>query len=518
MPRDYRTERGAIIQRWYGGNPQPRNPRLHRSWKDGPITPADCLGVPMQVNSPFSPFGYCMVWKYGLNQYGYGVLAIDGKQELTHRAVFIQTRGQVPEDRQVNHLCNRPYCVQPSHLYAGTIQDNKDDSQIFGKEDLIYAPWVLHRPDGSNTDDPLLQRLLGSDRYDGAEPWEPIVQPAQKPLEEFTCPEHDFAITMFGGNSRICRICETSEFQERMFDELGTYSLIAEICPASQTVMPILEKIAASEFVRESQRETRLRAYHRSREGFGMGTHNLRSCGCDYCAQDRTAFRSAVQPLLTRQESELLDTCDRLASQITVTLEEASADMMEAWARAMGLNGGQAQALREHHKDCPNTKAELMRTSQTLEGELGYLLYAMAEYSTRDEMLEDQVFQKIMSRWSLARVRKEDEEHVMRTILPAVEQAGNRVALAWERESDELARPYLESKPELHQDIRRLAQALAMKQILEHLRYELLGRNSFSEQEPHPHSSCAASIAETGRVRPFPREFDEGMGYRPMEV
>ena len=42
--------------------------------------------------------------------------------------------------------------------------------------------------------------------------------------------------------------------------------------------------------------------------------------------------------------------------------------------------------------------------------------------------------------------------------------------------------------------------------------HEILGRNSFVEQEPHPHSGCAASIVETGRVQPFPREFEEGMG------
>ena len=82
MPRDYRTERDAIIQKWYGGNPQPRNPRPRRSWREGPITPADCFGVPMQVNSPFAPFGHCLVWRYGLNRDGYGVLTIDGEQEL----------------------------------------------------------------------------------------------------------------------------------------------------------------------------------------------------------------------------------------------------------------------------------------------------------------------------------------------------------------------------------------------------------------------------------------------------
>ena len=518
MPRNYRIERDAITQRWYGGNPQRRNPRPSRSWGEGPVTPADCSGIPMQVNSPFTPFGYCMVWKYGLNRDGYGILTIDGKQELAHRAVFSQTRGKIPENRQVNHLCNRPYCVQPSHLYAGTSQDNKDDSQIFSKEELLHAPWVLFWPDGAKADNPLLGRLQDSSRSDGTEPWEPVEQPAQKPLEEFTCPKHDFAITMFGGASRICRICETSELQERESDELGIYSLIAEICPVSQTVIPIFQKITASEFVGESHRETRRRAYRRNRQGLGMGSHDLRTCGCDYCTQDRTAFRAAIQPLLTRNESGLLDVCNRLEPQITTALEEASADMMETWGKAAGLNDEQAQALREHHQDCINTRAELTRTSRTLESEFGYLLYAMTEFSTREEMLEDQVFHQVLFRWNLVWVRKGDEEHIRQTILPAADQTADRIALAWERTSDELTRPYLQSKPELHQDIRWLAQVLAKKQVLEQLRHELLGRNSNSQQEPHPHSSCAANIMETGRVQPFPQEFEEGLGYKRQDL
>ena len=195
----------------------------------------------MQVNSPFSPIGHCMVWKYSLNWDGYGTLTIDGKRQLAHRVVFVQTRGQIPEGRQVNHLCNRPYCVQPSHLYAGTIQDNTDDSHIFRKENLLQAPWILHSS-GVDPDNPLLRRLLDSNRYDGTEPWQPVEQPGQRPLEEFTCPGHDFAIPMSGGVSRICRICETSEFQEAMIDEQGTLSLIEEFCPASRMVSPILDK------------------------------------------------------------------------------------------------------------------------------------------------------------------------------------------------------------------------------------------------------------------------------------
>ena len=146
--------------------------------------------------------------------------------------------------------------------------------------------------------------------------------------------------------------------------------------------------------------------------------------------------------------------------KITTALEEASAAMAEAWGRAVGLNHEQAQTLREHHKDCTNTKAALTRTSRTLESELAYLLYAMAEFSTREEMVKDQVFQQITFRWSLARVRRGDEGHIVRTILSAVEETANRITQAWERATDELTGPYVESKPELHQDIWPLTQLL----------------------------------------------------------
>ena len=93
-----------------------------------------------------------------------------------------------------------------------------------------------------------------------------------------------------------------------------------------------------------------------------------------------------------------------------------------------------------------------------------------------------------MFRLGLTRVRTDDEVHVRLTILPAVEETANRITVAWERESDRLTRPYVESGPELHQDIGNLAQVLAMKEVLEHLRFELFGRNSFVDHRPHPHS------------------------------
>ncbi len=508
MPRDYRIERDAIIRRWYGGNPGPQRRR-----KKGPITPADCLGIPLQVNPPFVSYGYCMVWKYTLNLGGYGFLRIDGKQVLAHRAVFCQTRGPIPEDLQVNHLCNRPYCVQPSHLYAGTRQDNKDDAQIFSKEHLIHAPWVLHFPDMAQSDDPLTQRLLESKRNVPVEPWEPVEHPAQQPLEEFTCPGHDFAITMLGGHSKICRICETSEFQEEMVDEFGAYSPIAGLCPVSQAVTPIFEKISTSEFLEESYREIRLRAYYRSRPGLGFGSHDLRECGCGYCTQDRRTFRDVVHPRLTLEESRLLDFCDHLAPQISAALYQASADIVVAWAESVGLSNDQRQSLREHHKDCVNTRANLTRTCRDLERQLGYMLYAFTTFDSPQRMLEDEVFQSIISFGRFVRVRTEDKERVLGTILPAAEKMADRITLEWEKEANELLRPYVDSKREFHEGNKFLVQMLVKTHTLEHLRYEFFGRDSFNESIPHPHHGCAASIVETGRVQPFLTEFEEGKGY-----
>ena len=510
MTRNYRAERDAIIGRWYGGNPLTKNPRPHRTLGNYTLTPSDCLGIPLPVNSPFRILGHCMVWRYGLTREGYGYLTIDGKRVLAHRVAFIHTRGQIPGDLQVNHLCNRPYCVQPSHLYAGTKQDNKDDSQIFGKADLLHAPWIMDCPNIANADEPILQRLLESDRYVGTEPWNPVEQPTQKPLEAFICPGHDFAITMFGGNSIICRICETSEFQEMMTDEIGISELISELCPVSRTVPPILSKIWASEFVRNSHRETRLKAYNRSHRPFWEGAHDLRSCECDYCTRDRQTFRKAIEPVLNKEESELLDTCNPLDPQIAAILEEAAGEMMEVWAKEEGLNNVQAQTLREHLKDCVNSQS-----SSFLGSELAYLLHALANFDTREEMLDDRASQANIYGLGLISVRKEDEEHIKRIISPVMGIVVNRISFAWERESDSLLRPYLKTKPELIRDIKSLARALTFKQVFERLRFELLGRNSFVEQEPRPHSSCLASIIETGRVQSQASEIQEGMGYRP---
>ena len=102
------------------------HPGIRRNHGRAGITPADCVGIPVPAGLavPLNP--PCLAWRWKLRGGGYGVL--DGVG--AHVAVYEQTRGRtVREERQINHLCNRPFCVQPAHLYEGTAKQNAEDRQ-----------------------------------------------------------------------------------------------------------------------------------------------------------------------------------------------------------------------------------------------------------------------------------------------------------------------------------------------------------------------------------------------------
>lgn len=83
-------------------------------------------------NNIREPFG-CLVWAGSLFADGYGSISVDGQSARTHRISYELSRGPIPEGVFVCHRCDNRRCIEPSHLFLGTSQDNVSDMVTKGR-------------------------------------------------------------------------------------------------------------------------------------------------------------------------------------------------------------------------------------------------------------------------------------------------------------------------------------------------------------------------------------------------
>lgn len=69
-------------------------------------------------------------WEYSgaKNNMGYGVIRVDGKYNLlVHRLAYDLVVEEIPPGINVLHRCDNPPCLNPEHLFLGSMKDNSID-------------------------------------------------------------------------------------------------------------------------------------------------------------------------------------------------------------------------------------------------------------------------------------------------------------------------------------------------------------------------------------------------------
>ena len=79
------------------------------------------------------PNSGCWLWIGASSPSGYGNFAVGRRQIGAHRFSWDMRRGPIPEGMHVCHKCDVPACVNPDHLFLGTVEDNMNDMKRKGR-------------------------------------------------------------------------------------------------------------------------------------------------------------------------------------------------------------------------------------------------------------------------------------------------------------------------------------------------------------------------------------------------
>lgn len=79
----------------------------------------------------------CKEWTGKKKRCGHGYVYFNYKTYLCHRIAYFLYYGNLDKTLQINHKCNNPACIEPTHLYQGTPRQNNLDAVKFNTSGTV---------------------------------------------------------------------------------------------------------------------------------------------------------------------------------------------------------------------------------------------------------------------------------------------------------------------------------------------------------------------------------------------
>lgn len=93
---------------------------------------SDVVSRFMDKVSP-EPNSGCWLWAGGIGSWRYGCFNLKGVTRRAHIASFHLFKSKIPRGMCVLHKCDVPECVNPDHLFIGSIKENNLDRHKKGR-------------------------------------------------------------------------------------------------------------------------------------------------------------------------------------------------------------------------------------------------------------------------------------------------------------------------------------------------------------------------------------------------
>lgn len=87
----------------------------------------------IEAQSSPEPNSGCLLWMGSANRTGYGFMSRPTGSRLVHRIYYELVKGPIPVGMVLCHKCDVPACINPTHLFLGTHNDNMADMARKGR-------------------------------------------------------------------------------------------------------------------------------------------------------------------------------------------------------------------------------------------------------------------------------------------------------------------------------------------------------------------------------------------------